>query len=203
MEIVLGLDCDGVVLNYGPALLEFGRRKGLRIGCEWHEVDMYHMQMAFPDLSKDDIMALIEEFALDDAFGEISLMAGFREALDALREEFPGLKIVAVTSAGRDERTIELRRSNLAPLGFNEVHVLPLSASKKEHLARLPAGSVFVDDLKKHVDAAEEVGLQGVLVRQPYNSEDTHVHVMHDWMEGCRIIAGLLRAGSGRPAVAA
>jgi FMN phosphatase YigB (HAD superfamily) len=198
MEIVLGLDCDGVVLNYGPALLEFGRRKGLRIGCEWHEVDMYHMSMAFPDLTKDDIMALIEEFALDDAFGEISLMPGFLEALEALRDEFPGLKVVAVTSAGEEERTIKLRKRNLAPLGFDEVHVLPLSASKKDHLSQLPPGSVFVDDLKKHVDAAEEVGLQGVLVRQPYNSEDRHAHVMHDWMEGCRIISTLLHQGEAR-----
>lgn len=202
MDIVLGLDCDGVVLNYGPALLEFGRRKGLRIGCEWHEVDMYHMQMAFPDLSKEDIFALIEEFALDDAFGEIALMAGFEEALAALREEFPGLKIVAVTSAGKDERTIELRKKNLEAFRFDEIHVLPLSASKKDHLARLPAGSVFVDDLKKHVDTAEEVGLQGVLVRQPYNSEDDHAHVMHDWMEGCSIISALLRNGM-EPAIAA
>lgn len=202
MDIVLGLDCDGVVLNYGPALLEFGRLKGLRIGCEWHEVDMYHMSMAFPDLSKDDIMALIEEFALDDAFGRISLMPGFAEALQALRDEFPGLKVVAVTSAGKDERTIQLRKDNLAPLAFNEVHVLPLSASKKDHLSMLPAGSVFVDDLKKHVDAAEEVGLQGVLVRQPYNSSDDHTHVMHDWMEGCAIISRLLRQASAQAAAA-
>ena len=194
MEIVLGLDIDGVVLNYGPSLMEHGRLLGLRIGCEWHEVDMYDMKKAFPDLSKDEIMALVAEFSVHERFGQIVEMEGVTEALKSLKEEFPGLRLVAITSAGEDERTIALRRQNVEKFGFDEVHVLPLHVSKEDHLAALPKGSLFVDDLKRHVDSATKVGLTGVLVRQPYNSADTHDHVMEGWEHGRELIASLLRA---------
>lgn len=194
MEIVLGLDIDGVVLNYGPSLLEFGASKGLRIGCKWDEVDMYNMARAFPDLSKDQIMELIGEFSIHDAFGQIREMEGVAVALEALRQEFPGLRLVAITSAGEEERTIELRRLNISKFGFDEIHVLPLKASKEAHLDKLPKGSVFVDDLKRHVDSATKVGLTGVLVRQPYNAADDHEHVMSDWKQGAELIASILRS---------
>lgn len=194
MDIVLGLDIDGVVLDYGPSLLEYGISKGHRVGCEWHEVDMYNMARAFPDLSVDQIMELIGEFSVHDNFGRIGEMLGVALALETLRAEFPGLRLVAITSAGEDERTILLRRQNIEKFGFDEIHVLPLKASKEAHLEKLPKGSVFVDDLKRHVDSATKVGLTGVLVRQPYNSADTHDHVLTDWQQGAELIASILRA---------
>jgi hypothetical protein len=194
MDIVLGLDIDGVVLNYGPALLAYGARKGLKIGCEWHEVHMYNMSKAFPDLDKDGVMALITEFSETEDFSRIREMDGFTEALAVIRAAHPSVKLVAITSAGVTDRTIELRKINLEPFGFDEIHVLPLHASKEAHLANLPKGSVFVDDLKKHVDSAVKVGLTGILVRQPYNTEDDHDLVMRDWKEGAALIADVLQA---------
>jgi hypothetical protein len=194
MDIVLGLDIDGVVLNYGPALLAYGARKGLKIGCEWHEVHMYNMSKAFPDLDKDGVMALITEFSETEDFSRIREMDGFTEALAVIRAAHPSVKLVAITSAGVTDRTIELRKINLEPFGFDEIHVLPLHASKEAHLANLPKGSIFVDDLKKHVDSAVKVGLTGILVRQPYNTEDDHDLVMRDWKEGASLIADVLQA---------
>jgi hypothetical protein len=198
MDIVLGLDIDGVVLNYGPSLLEYGVSKGLRIGCEWHEVDMYNMAKAFPELDKDGIMSLIAEFSEDEAFSRIREMEGFSAALAEIRSANPGLRLIAITSAGVTDRTIELRRKNLAQFGFDEIHVLPLLASKEAHLAELPRGSVFVDDLKRHVDSAEKVGLTGILVRQPYNAQDDHEFVMNDWVEGASLINAILQANIAR-----
>jgi 5'' nucleotidase, deoxy (Pyrimidine), cytosolic type C protein (NT5C). len=192
MDIVLGLDIDGVVLNYGPALLEYGVSRGLKIGCEWHEVDMYNMSKAFPDLDTAGIMNLITEFSEAEGFSRIREMEGFSEALAAIRAAYPELKLIAITSAGVSETTINSRKKNLEQFGFNEVHVLPLQASKEEHLAQLPKGSVFVDDLKKHVASAEKVGLTGILMRQPYNSADTHDLVIHNWKEGAEVIKSVL-----------
>lgn len=192
MATVLGLDIDGVVLNYGPALLEFGQSKGLEIGCEWHEVDMYNMAKAFPSLTTDGIMALIGEFSEHEAFSQIEEMPGFSAALNSIREQNPGLRLVAITSAGVSEKTIQLRRRNLARYCFDEIHVLPLQASKEDHLKQLPSGSVFIDDLKRHVDSATKVGLTGVLVRQPYNTADDHDYVLHKWEDGIEMITGIL-----------
>lgn len=192
MEIVLGLDIDGVVLNYGPSLLAYGASKGLEIGCEWHEVDMYNMAKAFPSLDKDGIMSLIGEFSEHDAFSQIEEMEGFSAALEDIRKAHPGLRLIAITSAGVTDRTIELRRKNLERYGFDEIHVLPLQASKEAHLSNLPAGSLFVDDLKRHVDSATKVGLTGILVRQPYNASDDHEFVMGNWADGAALISSIL-----------
>ena len=192
MDIVLGLDIDGVVLNYGPSLLEYGASKGLEIGCEWHEVDMYNMAKAFPGLDDDGVMSLIAEFSEHDAFAQIEEMDGFSAALSEIRKAHPGLRLVAITSAGVKDRTIELRRKNLEAYGFDEIHVLPLKASKEAHLANLPAGSIFVDDLKRHVDSATKVGLTGILVRQPYNAGDDHDFVIADWKGGAELISSIL-----------
>jgi hypothetical protein len=198
MSIVLGLDIDGVVLNYGPGLLEYGASKGLRIGCEWHEMDMYNMGKAFPDLDKAGIQDLITEFSEAEAFSQLREIGGFSEALAAIRAANQGVRLVAITSAGVTDRTIELRKKNLEGFGFDEIHVLPLHASKEAHLADLPAGSVFVDDLKRHVDSATKVGLTGILVRQPYNAEDDHEYVMRDWAEGAELITSALKANQAK-----
>lgn len=192
MDIVLGLDIDGVVLDYGPSLLEYGASKGLEIGCEWHEVDMYNMAKAFPGLDKEGIMSLITEFSEHDAFSQIQEMDGFSAALSKIREAHPELRLIAITSAGVTDRTIELRRKNLEAYGFDEIHVLPLQASKEAHLANLPSGSIFVDDLKRHVDSATKAGLTGILVRQPYNADDDHDFVMVDWKGGAELISSIL-----------
>lgn len=193
MEFVLGLDCDGVVLDYLPALMDFARFRGHHVACEPHEVDSYDMSRAFPGMSAEELFKLIGEFSVHDSFADISEFAGFTTAISKIRNEFPSIRLIAITSAGTEERTAELRRRNLAAYDFEEVHVLPLGASKKEHLRELPAGSIFVDDLKKHVNAAEEVGHTGVLVRQPYNTDDDHHHVFADWNEGYDIVSGLIR----------
>ena len=193
MDICLGLDVDGVVLNYLPALMEFARRTGHVVACEAHEVDTYDMSRAFPELDEPGLFRLIGEFSIHESFQEIAEFSGFSTALERIRSEFPEIRLVAITSAGTDPRTADLRRANLERYGFEEVHVLPLGASKKEHLRALPPGSIFVDDLKKHVTAAEEVGLTGVLVRQPYNTDDNHHHVFSDWEEGYEIVGELIR----------
>lgn len=191
-NIVLGLDADGVLLNYLSGLFGYVRSLGLHVACEPHEVTDWSCANAFPGWSDQEIFAKIEEFSVQPGFAEIPPVAGAVEAIHAIKEKIDGIEIIAITSAGKSEETVRLRRRNLELFPFDDVHVLPLGASKEEHLSRLPSGSVFVDDLYRHVLAAERVGLKGVLFRQPYNAADGHHSVIDDWTSGKNVVMDLL-----------
>lgn len=190
--LVLGLDADGVLLNYLAGLFGYARSTGHYVACEPHEVTDWSCRNAFPDLDDAGIHALIEEFSVTEGFASIPPIEGAVEAIHSIKKHLPEVSIVAITSAGSSQATIDMRRRNLEIFPFDDVHVLPLGASKEEHLSRLPKGSVFVDDLHKHVLTAESVGLQGVLFRQSYNAMYDHRHVIDGWSEGRDLVVGLL-----------
>lgn len=192
-KIVLGLDADGVLLNYLAGFISFCRMSGFVVHCEAHEVDDWAMNSAFgADKSDDWIRARIEEFSVSEQFSQIPHLPGAVDAIHHLKALRDDVEVVIVTSAGTSEETARLRRKNLEAFPVDDIHVLPLGASKTEHLSKFPAGSLFVDDLYKHVVAAESVGVKGILYRQPYNATDNHDQVIKNWDEGIKAVSGLL-----------
>jgi hypothetical protein len=180
---VIALDIDGVVMDYCSGIMSWAAKRGVRLGCLPNEVATFSMQSAFPEMSEPDIFAMIQEFNSTEEFGRLKPFQNAVETINSINRQYVGVTFWAITSAGSDEFTKELRRRNLTGLPFSEIHILPLGASKSEYLARLPAASIYVDDLKKHVDAAEALGHSGVLYRQSYNTADDHDRVAADWIE--------------------
>lgn len=178
---VVGLDVDGVILDYVSAIMKFAAKNDVRIGCTVPEMNSWSMQCAFPDLTSDEIWGIIEEFNSSPDFGCIEPIEGAIETIDAIHKEFPGVSLVAVTSAGESDVTRQLRIQNLKDIPFDEINVIPLGVSKYDHLIKLPRGSAFVDDLMKNIRTSEDAQLTGVLFRQPYNEEDDHDRVAHKW----------------------
>jgi len=191
-KVVLGLDADGVLLNYLSGFFAYVRSKGLHVACEPEEVTDWSCSNAFPDWSAEEIYRQIEDFSVQPEFAHIPPIPGAVEAIRGIKEDLGNVEVIAITSAGKSDETIRLRRKNLELFPFDDIHVLPLGASKQEHLALLPAGSVFVDDLFKHVQSAEKVGVTGILFRQSYNVADSHPHVIADWRSGRDVVRSLL-----------
>jgi FMN phosphatase YigB (HAD superfamily) len=198
---VIGLDCDGVIFDYVTCFMEWAERQGIRLGCRPEEMDSWDMGCAFPDLDDAAIWKLIQDFSVHEDFGALRAFDGAFETISALVAEFPDSKLVAITSAGTSEETKNLRVANLAGLPFHEVNVLPLGASKSSYLSQLPPGSVYVDDLHKHVLAAESVGVTGILYRQRYNLADEHPRVAWNWAEAGNHIREVLSAPKLREAI--
>jgi FMN phosphatase YigB (HAD superfamily) len=180
---VIGLDVDGVIFDYVAGLMEYANSRGIRVGCASDKVDTWSMSAAFPDLDDDAIWNLIETFSESEGFGRLQPFPGALEAIAQLVAEYPDYPLVAITSAGKSEVTKNLRVQNLQGIPFSEIHVLPLGESKEDYLAKFPANSLYVDDLKKNVNVAEKVGVAGVFVRRSYNTADTHTRIAHDWDE--------------------
>ncbi|HTO01012.1 MAG TPA: hypothetical protein VL068_10085, partial [Microthrixaceae bacterium] len=164
---VVGFDVDGVILNYFEGLMTWAGGQGVRLGCEPHEVDTYAMHRAFPDLTEWEVMDMLPVFNQQPEFGRLKPYPGALECIAALVRDYPDIELVAITSAGKSDRTRELRLQNLVDIPFAEVHVIPLGSSKKTYFEMLPEGSLFVDDLVQHARTADEAGLLSVLYRQP------------------------------------
>lgn len=182
-RIVVGFDIDGVILDYFSGLIGWAEGRGVRIGCQSHEVDTYSMAQAFPDLDEQDIMEMIRLFSVEPEFGLLEPYPGAVEAITGLVQDFPEMELVAITSAGRSEITKTLRLQNLAHMPFSEVHVIPLGASKRSYFDNLPKGSLYVDDLDHHARSAEDAGLTSVLYRQPYNADIDYHNAVEGWEE--------------------
>jgi hypothetical protein len=189
---VLALDVDGVLLDYVEGLGRFVESRGHALGCHHTEIADWNMSNYLPSMTLDERIATYAAFSETEGFGNLVAYEGAVEAIAEIRETFPGLRILAITSAGTSAETERLRRLNLEPFGIDDLTVLPLGASKEEHFARLPKGSVVVDDLLKHVKAADDTGNLGVFFRRSYNLADAHPRSVRDWPEAVATICSIL-----------
>lgn len=187
---VLALDVDGVLLDYIGGFLPWCESRGVRIATR--EVRDWNMTDVMPDIDDDARWELVKGFSVSPELGDLQPYPGAVEAVAALRRDLPGLRVVSITSAGDTEFTARMRRKSLEVFGLDEITVLPLGASKRDHLVKLPTPSVFVDDLHKHVGVAEDCGHSGILFRRSYNVDDAHPRVISDWEEGVAMMRELL-----------
>jgi FMN phosphatase YigB (HAD superfamily) len=190
---VIAFDIDGVVLDYMEGFVAYARRQGVRPAFDAANVPTWSMRETFPDLDDAEIWALVEGFSTDEGFGRLKPIEGAVYGLKALAAEFPGARIVAITSAGKSDVTRQLRVANLEGIPFDEINVLPLGASKRDYFDALPPGSAYFDDLKKHVDVAEAAGLSAVLFRRSYNGEDSHARVADTWSDVVGFVRDAIR----------
>jgi len=182
--INLGLDVDGVLLDYISGFFSYLPSVGIYPACKPDEVDNFDFRCAFPGKERPEIKKLITDFSVTEGFGRLPAYNGAVEAVNRIKSHFGDqLRIIAITSAGTSDETLRLRKQNLELFPFDEVNVLPLAGDKTEQLAKLGAYSLFVDDLLSNVNAAQSVGVRGVLFRQLYNAMDYHDLAIDSWNE--------------------
>lgn len=183
-KITLGLDVDGVLLDYVSGFFDYLPSVGIIPACKPSDVDNFDFRCAFPGKARDEIKRLIGDFSVTEGFGRLPAYPNAIEAVAAIKAEYGSdMRIVAITSAGVSDETRRLRELNLEPFPFDDINILPLGGDKSEHLAKLGKNAVFVDDLLENVRAAEKHGIGGILFRQLYNAMDHHEHTMTDWYE--------------------
>jgi len=182
----LVLDVDGVILNWLGRFVEYmDVDHGLPPAHPPGELKDYSMQTLYPDLTSSEIFAHIVQMSrCEHHFSTIPFNNGVLEVIARMREVHPGLSISCVTSAGVGEEIARFRATNLAELAPDALVVLPLNADKSIALSRFPAGSLFVDDLVKNLEAADRAGLTPVLFATSYNEDAGWSGLcVRDWQE--------------------
>lgn len=190
---ILALDVDGVLLEYLWGLGCFAEAQGHVLGCHRDEITDWDMRNYLPTMTLEERKATYVAFSRSEDFGRLMPYEGATDAIAQIRAAFPNLHVAAITSAGDSPETERMRRENLQVFGIEDITVLPLGASKREYFECLPAGSVVVDDLMCHVEAADAAGHTGVLFRRSYNAEIDHPMTVSTWPEAVDTISGLLR----------
>lgn len=197
----IGLDVDDVLLDYFEGFLPYMASRGHRVERPDQVFDP-KLSDALPDLSRDECVAGIKEFAKSPEFAHVPPAEGACEVLKWLRETYPGIKIIAITACGIEPETRRMRTENVERyFEIDDLISLPLGASKLNELRKLPNGSVFVDDMYHHVKSAEESGLCPILFRRGHNLKFDYVRVANDWWHCRDFIVEILDEAKRKDAV--
>lgn len=173
MPSTIVLDCDGVILDWRQGFYEWIKVWGYTAVFPPHPAD-YTMITACPDKTEEQIRLDMARFNASEDFARLSFCEGAEAGVNALRAAFPTSRIVVLTAVGQSDRTLALRRRNLAVLPIDEVICVPLGASKRRWLETFARPGLIVEDHPDHAAEAIELGFGAILVDRPWNRAFAH-----------------------------
>lgn len=167
------LDVDGVILNWNDKFDKHMLDMGVRVVKGGEE--FYSLAKRY-GIAEKDIFTIVSEFNSSSEVSKLEPLKDVTKYLPKLKNH--GFSFTLITSLSDHPDAHGYRTSNLDDIFgenfFDELICLPVHSSKQHVLERW-AGSKFfwVEDHFKNAEAGEEVGLQPILIDQPYNS---HYH---------------------------
>lgn len=185
----IAIDVDQVLVEWLRAFAEWMVEIGNTMTCRHEDVEWAHFWDAFVGEDKESIYRWVRAFNMTERFSRLPFIPGALEGVNALRRELSSnIRLVAVTSAGSDPATFELRSKNLEPFGLDEIHVVPLRAEKTAVLKAVNA-LVLVDDLPKYCAQADAAGIVSILFDAPHNRQITHPRRACGWSDVPDLVA--------------
>lgn len=167
------LDIDDTILDYSSGFLEY-------IGVELPEKNEKYRNItdyltSVHSMTHHEVYKSIESFNRAPAFSRLLPFKSSNLFIKKLREQ--SIQVHLITSCGDNAQTRKLRERNLYEVfedSFEEVHVLPLMASKRPVLKKYTtAGPLFVDDTIEHYITAKEIGISAMIMDTQFNTYDT------------------------------
>lgn len=173
MRNVILTDCDGVLLNWEDAFLQWMVRNGHELQ-NTREFDNHGINIAkafgVPDAHVGRYIQTFNESA------EISELPPLRDAIKYVRKlhEEHGYVLHAITSFSTGSPAADrLRRKNLKNLfgtAIGRLVCLPIRGDKADSLRPYGGqGIIFVEDRIQNADLAISLGIEGVLMEHDYN----------------------------------
>lgn len=187
---VIILDIDEVLLKWVDGFSDFLYRYwGITTQGSPKEWDL----SVWLGCSKETAMEFVRSFNEESSeFGELK---PFREAVPALHDlRDLGYNLYGVTASCE---TVEGKRNRIYNLldvfgnVFEDVHFVPMGASKKEILVTFPKGSFYVEDNIYNVADGVDLGLNVVQYIRPHNVSLRHTEAY--WADSWADIADYIR----------
>lgn len=177
MQVIL--DCDGVLLNWKTAFIDWMIENTFFRGFDSWPEESYDFHVfaqlpdgsAFPKALEKPLMNIFNE---THHIKKLPPIPGAVKAVQKLHEA--GAVIKVVTSFSDKYESMRMREKNLIDVFghvFQDIVGLPLRESKLNYLSKQDINSVFVDDLPQHITSALEAGLHPhniFMVAHPYNA---------------------------------
>ena len=169
---VILTDCDGVLLDWEYSFDQWMARHGYRVQKEntYSMAEKYDLGM----VNKSRLVRMFNESAT------IRKLPPLRDAIQFVRKlhEEHGYVFHAITSQTDDEYAQHLRTKNLCelfgPTVFEKYVYLDTGADKDEALEPYrDTGCYWIEDKPENVNLGQLIGLKGLLVAHPHNSDSS------------------------------
>lgn len=180
------IDVDGVLLDWNDSFWYFMREKGHKAEYTPHENPDHDIAYAFPEIPRDQLDFLIQEFNRSILFGSLRRMPDVYDSLVFLRQSF---KLVALTCSGQSPKSVLLRANNLLQFDgvLSEIHFGPLAGSKVHQLQQFPQNSILLDDNPQYIKEAVTIGMEAWIFDQSWNRSFDHPKRVFDWMDARKL----------------
>ena len=188
MNNIIATDCDGVLLKWEEGFDEWMTFQEFpKMASDHYEMHMnYHM-------NKGQMEVLIKIFNESAWMKFLKPIEGAVENVKKIAEL--GYKFHVITSQTLDQKANQLREQNLKEVFgdvFHKVECLDTGADKDEALARLPVGTIWIEDKPANAELGAELELVSLLLDHPhnsvYNEDNSSVQRVKDWTEIYNVI---------------
>ena len=183
-------DCDGVLLDWEAAFIEWMESKGYEKKVE----AVYDISKAF-GIEKKLGKRLVKEFNESAWMGYLKAFRDARSGVGRLYEA--GYRFHCITSLSLDKKAQRLRLMNLENIFgkgvFKELVCLDTGADKDEALAEYEgSGFYWVEDKTENAICGLKFGLKPILISHAHNADcdNDDVVVAQDWEQIANTILG-------------
>lgn len=187
MNNIIATDCDGVLLKWEQGFDEWMKFQGFPKRANDH----YEMHMNY-HMNKGQCEVLIKIFNESAWMKFLEPVEGAVENVKKLADL--GYKFHVITSQTLDQKANMLREQNLKEVFgdvFDKIECLDTGADKDEALARLPVGTIWIEDKPANAELGAQLELVSLLLDHPHNSvynEGNSVQRVKDWTEIYNVI---------------
>lgn len=188
MHKTIATDCDGVLLNWEQSFDEWMEFQGFTK----HASDHYDVSMNY-HMNKGEMEVLIKIFNESAWMRFLKPIEGAVENVKKIADL--GYRFHVITSQTLDKKANQLREENLKEVFgdvFEQIECLDTGADKDETLAKIPEGTIWIEDKPTNAELGSRLGLVALLLDLPhnevYNEDNSSVQRVKDWTEIYNVI---------------
>ena len=187
MNNIIATDCDGVLLKWEQSFDEWMKFQGFpKRASDHYEIHMNYW------MNKGQCDVLVKIFNESAWMKYLEPIEGAVENVKKLADL--GYRFHVITSQTLDKKANMLREQNLKEVFgdvFDKIECLDTGADKDEALARLPVGTIWIEDKPANAELGAQLELVSLLLDHPHNSvynESNSVQRVKDWAEIYNVI---------------
>ena len=185
---IIAIDCDGVLLNWEQSFDDWMAFQGF----PKHASDHYDVSMNY-HMNKGQCEVLVKIFNESAWMKFLKPVDGAVENVKKIADL--GYKFHVITSQTLDKKANQLREENLKEVFgdvFEKIECLDTGADKDEALAKVPEGTIWIEDKPTNAELGSRFGLVALLLDLPhnevYNEDSTSVQRVKNWAEIYNVI---------------
>ena len=184
MSKIIGVDVDGVLLNWEESFDDFMSGQGLTKKDQGH----FDLRKHYPEVPAEALNTYISVFNESAYMRYLEPMDGAVEYVTKLADE--GYKFSVITSQTLNKVANRAREDNLKEVFgdvFEDFTFLETGQGKYFALQKFDMGTIWIDDKPDNVESGKVLGLVPILLDLPhnrsYNNKQMNIQRANSWKD--------------------